>query len=282
MRQFISKIWKVSRRDGLVSAIRNFFWTLRESRTVDAIIRDRRKQLSLLLYQEFNGIVRYGPFSGMHISDDSWWAVRDFGAMLLGIYEKEVLDHLSNMPETHSVFIDIGAADGYYAMGLLRSGRYCKAICYEASEKGRLAIAKNAAMNQVADKVEIHGAADNSFCLELLGTSIDLSTCVLLCDIEGGEFEIFRSEVLSSFQGSYLIIETHDRFFENGDELMSRLIGEASQYFKVSVLRTGSRDFSPYRETWHLTDTDRWLIASEGRSYMMSWLLLSPKRKVHF
>ena len=46
------------------------------------------------------------------------WSQADLGSILLGIYEKEVLDELEIISKHKSIFCDIGAADGIYGVGL--------------------------------------------------------------------------------------------------------------------------------------------------------------------
>ena len=45
----------------------------------------------------------------------------------------------------------------------------------------------------------------------------------------------------------------------------------------MSELRTGARDPAQFEELAMLEDTDRWLIASEGRKRLMHWLVLRPR-----
>ena len=67
-----------------------------------------------------NGIVKYGPLKGLKLDiNDMSWSQADLGSILLGIYEKEVLDELEIISRDKSTFCDIGAADGIYGVGLL-------------------------------------------------------------------------------------------------------------------------------------------------------------------
>ena len=100
----------------------------------------------------------------MVLLGDPRWGLADQGAMILGMYEQEVLESLASASENFRVFIDIGAADGYYAVGLLRSGRVDRAICFEANPEGRATIARLAEKNGVSDKMTILGPATDSFC----------------------------------------------------------------------------------------------------------------------
>jgi hypothetical protein len=98
----------------------------------------------------------------------------------------------------------------------------------------------------------------------------------LLCDIEGGEFNLFTRSVFEAFRGSILLIEIH-HWHEGGEAGLVRLKEDASEHFHVTALKTGSRDLSGFPELQILSDTDRWLICSEGRGQLMTFLRLDPR-----
>ena len=54
-------------------------------------------------------------------------------------------------------------------------------------------------------------------------------------------------------------------------------MSDAKPFFKISKLTTTSRDLSKFPELFDLPDSERWLIASEGRSKLMTWLRLDPR-----
>ena len=58
---------------------------------------------------------------------------------------------------------------------------------------------------------------------------------------------------------------------------MTELTNNAKPFFKISTLTTASRDLSKFPELFDYEDSDRWLIASEGRPKLMSWLRLDPR-----
>ena len=83
--------------------------------------------------------------------------------MLLGIYEKEVLEALMHVPNKYNVFIDLGAADGYYSVGTLVSKKFEKGYSFEISDKGREVILKNAILNKVDKSLNVFGEAKKDF-----------------------------------------------------------------------------------------------------------------------
>jgi hypothetical protein len=249
-------------------------------------INKRRLIISNLIFKSFEGVVHYGLFKGLILDKEMSWSTTDKASMLLGLYEKEVLDSLyekevldslSAVPNTHRTFIDIGAADGYYGIGVLVNNLFDYSYCFEMSEYGQKVIARNANLNGVSHRLKIFGIAEQNF-IDFLNTEgVDLSKTVLLCDIEGGEFKLFNDTVLNAMRGSVIIIETHDSIFPNGRQMVNTLKQLANNRFSITEFTTTSRDLSLFPELNKFNDNDRWLIVSEGRRQLPSWIRLDPK-----
>jgi hypothetical protein len=238
-------------------------------------INKKRKLLALNLSSQFKYTIKYGPFKGMVFSRDHWWGISDRAAMLLGIYEEEVLNSIMTVSNKYDVFIDLGAADGYYSIGSLISQKFRASYSFEISTKGREVIEKNATLNKVSDKLHIFGEATKVFYKNI--PKKDLNSSVILIDIEGAEFSLLDGEVFSHIKESIIFIELHDWFFKDGEKKIAKLLTDAKPFFNISTLTTTSRDLSKFPELLDYPDSERWLIASEGRSKLMTWLRLDPK-----
>lgn len=162
------------------------------------------------LSKTFEHTVHYGPFAGMHLIQDSWWSAGDRGGMLLGLYEREVLEVIDSWRGRFTVFIDVGAADGYYAVGCLVGGLADQAVCFEVNEAGQNVIAAQSALNGVSDAVHVFGEAGKDF-LSVAREVFSFSNteALLLIDIEGGEYDLLDESTLASASGSRLIVEMH-------------------------------------------------------------------------
>ena len=235
----------------------------------------RKKFLSKKLDEKFNSTVQYGPFAGLKFSPYSSWGMGDRASMLLGLYEKEIITSLQNIPNKYKVFINLGAADGYYCIGVLVSKIFEKSYCYEMNVVSQKIIKKNAELNNVDSKILISGFADKYFYNDLKNDEKDRS--VLFVDIEGYEFDMFDKNLFKQFSKSIIFIELHPWIFKNDgyDELL-KLENDASEYFTIEKITTTSRDLSEFKELKKWSDTDRWLICSEGRPVLQSWWRLDP------
>ena len=274
--KFIEKI----QNDGIFAALEKLiswsFSKLKRNLGIIGPFEKRKKFLSNKLVEEFNGVIRYGPFKGLKfISESSWGAGGDMASMLLGLYEKEILISLQNIPDQYKIFIDLGAADGYYGIGTLVNGMFEKSYCYEMNVVSQKIIKKNAELNNVASRVLIRGFADKYFYKDFKNDEIDQS--ILLVDIEGAEFDLFDKNLFKKFSKSIIFIELHPWIFKNnGHEELQKLENDAKEYFTIKKITTTSRDLSEFEELKRWSDTDRWLICSEGRPVLMTWWRLDP------
>tara|TARA_B110000503_G_C7154191_1_gene416559 strand:- start:165 stop:986 length:822 start_codon:yes stop_codon:yes gene_type:complete len=267
-----SKFFSSVKEDGFLKAAKKIIsWVFRK---FDAI-HYRRIKISDKLDKLFNSTVKYGPFKGLKLTNKIWWGSTDRGSMLLGIYEKQVLDSLINIPKKFSTFIDLGSADGYYGIGVLINNLFQNSICYEISEQGRKTIKDNASLNNVINRVDIRGVAKKNFFKELpLST---LSNSVLFIDIEGAEFNLVDKKTFKAFDNSIIFIELHEWFFSDGNEKIKKLINDSISTHITTKIKMGSRDLSIFPELKMLHDNDRWLICSEGRQQLMTWLRFDPR-----
>jgi hypothetical protein len=235
-----------------------------------------RRRLSQRVFEQCGGIVRYGPFTGMRWLDDPTWGRSDQGVLLLGLYEQEVSKNLIEAPAHFRVFVDIGAADGYYAVGLLHSGRVDRSIAFEAIPKCRAAITRLATKNGVANKITVLGAAADGFVNTLRDHNINSHETMFLIDIEGAEFKVLTEEIFAYLKDSLIVVETHPNIYADPQGEMERLIQRASRTHRATNWYSGSRNPWTIRELDGLPEVDRWILCSEGRLELQQWLRFDP------
>jgi len=240
-------------------------------------MQQHKLHLSNLISAMHNNTVAYGPFKGLKFINESHWGGADKGTMILGLYEQEILGELVNIPNRYEIFIDLGAADGYYGIGVLINGLFKKSYCFEITDTGRNVIQKNTALNKMEDAVVIRGEATQNFINEIPKDEIDRS--VLFVDIEGGEFDLFNRQIFSSFSNSIIFIELHDFFFSDGDKRLHQLMLDSSHTHFHKFFKMGARDLSVFKELEGWNDMDRWLVCAEGRPRLMTWVRFDPVAK---
>lgn len=237
-------------------------------------LNEYRLQLSLKVCEVFNYEVGYGVFRGMRLGPESTWNRMDQGGMILGIYEQEVIATLNQ--NKGRILINLGAGDGFYAIGAVKSGLFEESIAFEMHPESQSLIVDNAKLNGI-EKISIYGLATKNFWVSLKINPDDLEKTVVISDIEGDEFEIFDETTFSYFGKSVLIIEIHD-WVENGLQKIQTLIDASRSTHDYKILTTGARNPSEFGELADLSDNERWLLCSEGRPLLMKWFLFEPKK----
>ena len=278
MKRLVRSYFKKLQGEGLSRSVTALArWTLCSIVPQDWIYKVMRKRhgfLSAKLDHELNSTVRYGQFKGLKFSPVSAWSFEDRAGMLLGLYEKEILEELQLSSNKDGIFVDLGAADGYYGVGVLASDMFRTTYCFEATAEGQNAIKDNARLNGVSDRIVVKGIAAKGFHSEFRPE--DIRSCVMLVDIEGGEFSLFDQETFRAFAGAVIIIEIHDFLVEDGKAALQRLLDASSQTHRHKKIVTGARDLSGFPEVADFIDYDRWLICSERRRQLPSWIRFDP------
>ncbi|WP_248321321.1 MULTISPECIES: hypothetical protein [unclassified Caballeronia] len=249
------------------------------------VVEARRMYNGRRLWRATNGIVQHGLLKGYFLGERATWRYEDTGTKLLGLYELEVCELIGRIHGGRSTFIDLGAADGFYGIGLVSTGLFERSICYEIDQASRDNLRHLAIERGIANRVDIRGAATSGFADELAAQGVDFKDAVVLCDIEGHEFETLTGECLRTLRHAHVIVEIHDFMIVGPQrhEWLPSLIARASEFFDVAEIKAGARDLSriPLIAD-HWTDSDRWLLCSEGRAKPMTWLHFAPKPDSQF
>ena len=240
------------------------------------LVEKHRLNISNGISKYHKNTVAYGPFKGLKLVNDTSWSAADRGTMILGLYEQEILNTLISIKPHRKNFINIGAADGYYGIGVLVNQLFEKSYCFELSEKGRKIIKRNATLNNVIERIFIKGEAKNDFFKDI--PNEDLNDSVLLVDIEGDEFELINRALFEFLHKTIILIEIHD-WIKDSDQKINLLIKESQNTHKLKKITTSDRNLSVYRELKNMNDTDRWILCSEGRPRLMSWFRFDPIEK---
>jgi len=230
----------------------------------------RRDELSKFISELKNYTVGYGPFQGLKFSGHEIWTKHCLGNMILGLYEKEVMDEIILSAGKYQIFLDVGAADGFFAVGVLLKNIYERCLAYEIDITAQKNIRNLAKINGVEEKIEIF----SEFNAQTLETQ-KIEKCIILIDIEGAEFDLLDQTTFLNLKRCKLIVELHE-FGENSNQKISQLIEKSNSTHKFKFLETGPRDLSSIPEVRNLSDNDRWLLCSEGRPYLMRWIVFEP------
>ena len=266
----ISRIINIIKRDGIrLFLVKLIAKVLR----IDIGLTRHKKKLWSILREKYNYKVAYGPFKGMSLPQRLWWG-DDRITQTLGIYEEHVLEKLRLFSMQGATrFIDIGAANGYFAIGMAYSKIYAQIFAFEIEPQGQELIKENAIRNRCSDVVSVFGEASYSSLKNLL--SEDIKTTILI-DIEGAEYKLLSKEMLSLLSNCYLIIELHPWLVDEDNNLQDKLLEMANKKFNVELIKRENYSPNIFPEMDDLSDEERLIAVGEGRTKNMQWLVLTP------
>jgi len=218
--------------------------------------------------------VLQGPFKGMHYAEDSQGSA--YIPKLLGIYERELSSIIEEIiSKTPKSIVDIGAAEGYYAIGLARRLPNTKIVAFEMEAKGSEKLLMMAEANEVNDRIELHGKCEVD-CLESAINSN--ASSVIICDVEGYETELLDPGKVPSLKFVSILVEVHDFII---DGITDKLYQRFNITHDIKRIWEQPRSVSDF--PWRTLGTAilpksylKWSV-SEWRPVRMSWLWMTPR-----
>ena len=268
------------------------------------------RHLENLVRAETGGRVRQGPFAGLRYINRAVGSA--FIPKLLGIYERELNGCVEQACAAQfPLIVDVGAAEGYYAIGLARRNPKARVIAFEMEESGRAALREMAALNGIevapkAEKLKIqnseigitHPNADpisafqpfslSAFPqLELHGkcefenlqaTLASADRSLVVCDVEGYEEFLLVPEKIPALARATLLVEMHDCFRPGLTELITERFAATHHIERIWQEPRSRTDF-PFTSWGTRLFPNRYLdwAVSEWRPVRMSWLWARPK-----
>lgn len=220
------------------------------------------------LIREHGCKVLQGPFEGMAYLENA--AEGALAPRLLGTYESELHPHFAAfIDEGLDCVIDVGCAEGFYAVGLARIAPGLTVHAFDIDENARRACGKLAALNGVEDRVLIGGEFKPDGFEAFKGQK-----CLVLVDAEGAELEILQPTLSPALAQMNIIVETHDVYRPGAlNEMMARF---SPTHDIIRVDQHGKTQPLP---PWlaRLGHLDHLLAVWEWRMAPTPWLVMRPK-----
>jgi hypothetical protein len=217
--------------------------------------------------------VRYGEFAGMNFKPARGRA-NQYYSKLMGVYEKELAPIWRGLRgRPYDLILNVGAAEGYYSVGLALTLPGARVIAFEASAGFRNTLARLAAANRVS--VAIHGFCDQP---QLIRAVEGAHRALVFLDIEGFEYELLVPNSIRQLNGCDVLLETHEFV---GVSKVQEMIRRFSATHDVSVIPAQRRRLAdlPFEVPNSLPlRVGLFELVQEHRSYPQEWLWMRSRR----
>ena len=217
--------------------------------------------------------VQQGPFAGMRYPESAVGRGELVVPQLLGAYERELHPAFERVvARGYEQVVDVGASDGYYAVGLALKMPATQVHAFEMNDFPARVCRALAEENGVADRVTLRGLAD----LEALRALPERDSFVL-CDCEGCEDELMDPDAVPLLRRSDLIVELHEFAVPDIQATIERRFGATHD---IEIVPTDKRyigEFPKLMDLPGVTYMDREIGVSEFRPVPMKWAVLTRK-----
>jgi glycosyltransferase involved in cell wall biosynthesis/predicted O-methyltransferase YrrM len=223
-----------------------------------------------------NDVVVGGPFRGMRYVAESRGS--SLLPKLVGSYESELHDDIDALLASGGFdkIIDVGCAEGYYAVGLAMRAEGAHVVAYDLDPTARQYCAKLAALNGVEDRIDIRGACTLEDMREVVS-----DRSLLVMDCEGAEVELLQPDAVPGLVNSTILVELHDFLVPGaGAAVRARFEQTHDVQTRTATIRSGD-DFP---QVAGLPTKIRNFAVDEGRIYggrfiPQEWLVMTPKAR---
>ena len=204
----------------------------------------------------------------MLLLDEQEWNDGNLSTKCLGCYEEELHPHIEAQIarlEKGAKIVDLGCAEGYYAIGLAR--RLPLSVIYgvDIAKKSLAILRKAAALNGVTNII-----------LDATIGEVMARPDLVICDVEGDEINYLKLDSFPDLKQTDIIVECHNtEQYPIADILLQRF----AETHGIEHVFEGARNPNKYailrgRESLH-----RWMAVCEGRPCMMDWLVMKAKQR---
>jgi hypothetical protein len=212
-----------------------------------------------------DGTVQFGPFAGMWMGLQATWGY--IAPYLAGTYEDELSPWIESEIERHPpLLINIGAAEGYYAVGFALRSPQTRVVASDVDARAQALCSQIAVRNGA--NVEIAGECTPEVLQELLTPG-----ALVVCDCEGYEKELLDLVKVPSLAHATILVELHDFLDPTiSPTILSRFGATHSISIQPSLPKSAHR----YPHLAHLDPVYAWTAIQEHRPGPMEWAFMQP------
>jgi hypothetical protein len=194
----------------------------------------------------------------------------------MGVYESELAPWIlkwSAIPFQHVV--DVGAAEGYYAVGCAMLWPQARVTAFESSEEGRMLLTRDAGLNGLESRIQIMGHCGEE---QLRSATLSGQPLLVIMDVEGAEGHLLNPESVPGLVNAHIIVEIHDHIDNRLGEIVAARLRSSHMLEEVRTRQRTFRDFYEPRSLllrlWLLPYLKQY--ANEFRPGPMRWFCCTP------
>jgi hypothetical protein len=193
----------------------------------------------------------------------------------LGTYELELLPVFERLRRLDfQQIIDVGAAEGYYAIGCCRLWPKAQVTAYELTETGRRLMAEYARKNGFEDRIKIKGRCSAQALADELAAR---KNGLIIMDVEGAEAELLLGSDIRRLANFHILVEIHDGSCPEGADAIEKAFSQSHQIEKIEARRREARDLLlPKNALIRRWFAPGFLCHLNERPLPMRWFYLSP------
>jgi hypothetical protein len=215
--------------------------------------------------QRYPAVVTSGPFAGLRYSDEVIQVPK-----LVGTYELELQPALERLiARQPATIINVGAGEGYYAVGLARRLPHARVHAFDINERAQELCRGLATMNEVGDRVTVRGECSPAALADLARPDV-----ALVMDCEGCELALLRPDESPALRRWTILVELHDFL----DPATSTIITERfADTHDVDLIEARSRRGLTVEQIDFLSAAEREIALEEARPPGMRWADMRPR-----
>nr|WP_309695731.1 hypothetical protein [Armatimonas sp.] len=227
-------------------------------------------ELSERYVEKYGLEVRNGLFAGMKYLPEATGSV--YVPKLLGSYEAEIAEELKALlTREYEILVDIGSAEGYYAVGLAFIQKNLKVYAFDSDIRAQKLCQEMARLNGVDDRVTVLGKTTSESLNRVCGDKT-----LLICDVDGAEHLILDFEKVPELKMTDILVETHD-FVDSS--ISSTLIKRFETSHDLLFISTSDKNPKNYPELGFLTDEEQRKILGEYRPAPQTWGVFRSRQR---
>ncbi|MGZ8182613.1 MAG: hypothetical protein ACXWT1_11675 [Methylobacter sp.] len=230
-------------------------------------------QFAQAVYGQETIRVLSGPFVGMFYFNDVVWGA--ITPKWLGSYEEELHEVMAQeiLTANYNAILDVGAAEGYYAVGLARACPNALVYSFDIAPYARKLQRRLAELNHVRN------LRIGKRCTHREINRLVTGRCLIIADIEGFEYELLDPEKANLMKYCDLLVEVHGFNGLSAEQVQQELCQRFASTHRQSIISSRERSATDYERICG-GRVDLWKLGralEEYRGTQQNWFWLKAK-----